>query len=99
MSTNLTRRLTALEQIAEDVRRREDDQKLLELATERGIDVDRLREADERCRARTARLRAQGLTDGQITEAIARGMGIGPDELKARRAAIMERFRGDDRRR
>jgi hypothetical protein len=86
--TNLGKRLTALEEIAEEMRLRP----VRELAEERGIPFARLMEAYEECRARTAELRAQGLTDEQITEATARRMGLSVDELRAKRDALLKRY-------
>ena len=88
MST-LGRRLTALEEIAEELRLR---LRLRELAEERGISLETLMHHYEQCRARTAALRAQGLTDAQIEEEIARGMGLGVDELRAERDELLARF-------
>ena len=92
MSTGLTRRLTALEVFAEQCRRREFERVIHELARERGVDPERLMELYRECRTRTATLRARGLTQDQIEEEIARGVGLGVDELRAKHDAILDRF-------
>ncbi len=88
MNANLNRRLDALEEIAEAMRLRP----FRELVKERGVPFERLMELYEEGRARAAALRARGLTDEQIEEAIAREMGLGVDELRARRDELRSRF-------
>jgi hypothetical protein len=90
--SGLGKRLDALEQLAEDVRRREQERVLRELAAERGVDFDRLMECYAACRERTATLRAQGLTEEQIEEDIAASRGLSVDELRAKRDELLERF-------
>ena len=92
MSTNLTRRLDALEEIAERARRRELEEIVRVLARECGVDTERVLELDDQGRARTAELRAHGLTDEQIAEAIARDRGLTVAELRARSDALLERL-------
>ena len=86
--SNLGKRLDALEQIAEEVRLRP----FRELAEERGVPFEALMRHYRECRARTAELRARGFTEGQILEAIAERVGCTPDELRAKRDALMARF-------
>ena len=91
MST-LGRRLDALEELAEECRHREREQIIGELALERGIPSERLLTPYQEQRARTAELRALGWTDDRIIAATAERIGCTVDELRARAAALMERF-------
>jgi hypothetical protein len=86
--SSLGKRLDALEEIAEQVRLRP----FRELAEERGIPLETLMHHYEECRARTAELRARGRTEEQILEATARRIGCTPDELRAKRDELLERF-------
>jgi hypothetical protein len=88
MSGALNRRLTALEEIAEEVRTRP----IRTLAHERGIPFERLKQLYEECHERTVQMRAQGLTQEQIVEATAERMGISPVALQARCDELAERF-------
>ena len=87
MST-LGRRLDALEQIVEDRRMRP----FRELAEEGGVPIETLLRHYRECRARTAELRARGLTDEQILDVTAERIGYTPDALRAERDALMARF-------
>jgi len=91
MST-LGKRLDALEQLAADIRLREQDQILRTLAAERGIPPDLLLEGYREVRAQNAALRAQGFTEAQIIEATAQRIGCTVAELLAGRDALVERF-------
>jgi hypothetical protein len=89
MTTNgLEKRVSALEAVVEDERLRP----LRVLAQERGLDVGRVREIYGECRARTARLRAEGKSEREIVEATAVRRGIEPDTLLRRVQEIAERF-------
>ena len=88
MSANLSRRLTALEEIADEVRLRP----FRELADERGVAFETLMQHYRECRARTAELQARGFTEEQILETTAQRIGCTPDALRAERDALMERF-------
>jgi hypothetical protein len=75
--SGLGKRLTALEQIAEEMRLRP----FRELAEEHGIPFDRLMELWDEARAETARLRAEGLSDREIVALKATKSGADPDEM------------------
>jgi hypothetical protein len=62
------------------------------LAQERGLDVGRVREIYEECRAERARLRAEGKSEQEIMEAAADRLGIEPDMLLRGAQEIAERF-------
>jgi hypothetical protein len=83
VSKTLTRRLDALEAPMRPFR---------ELAEERGVPIETLLRHYRECRARTAELRARGLTDEHILEATAERIGCTPDALRAERDALMARF-------
>jgi DNA-binding transcriptional MocR family regulator len=87
-TTGLERRVTALEAAAEEDRLRP----MRVLAQERGLDVGRVQKIYEECRARAARLRAEGKSEREIVEAAAAGLGIEPDTLLRRAQEIAERF-------
>ena len=91
MST-LGKRLDVLEQLAEDIRLREQDEILRTLAEERGIPPDLLVESYREVQAQNAALRAQGLTEAQIIKATAQRIGYTVAELLAGRDALVERF-------
>ena len=80
------RRLTALEEIAEEVRLRP----YRIVAEERGVPFERLMEHVARIRAERHQLQAQGLTEGEIVEAKAARMGVSPDELLRRTDALQQ---------
>jgi hypothetical protein len=80
----LGRRLDALEQIAEEARLRP----IRLLAEERGLPFDAVRGHFERLHAEMARLRAEGLTYDQIVAAKVARMGLSPEELERRCAAL-----------
>lgn len=86
--SDLGKRLTALEQIAEDMRMRP----FRELAGEIGVSVESLIERYDECHARTVQLRAEGKTEREILEATAARMGVDPDELEQERDALVRRF-------
>ena len=90
--SNLSRRLTALEEIAEQARLREVDRVIREAAADRGVDPGRVMELYRECKARSAALRARGLTEAQIEAEIAAGLGLGVDELRARRDELLKRY-------
>ncbi len=82
------RRVDALEQIAEHVRRRRWE----ELANERGISLDALMEAYAEAQAETGRLRAAGLSDDEIMALKANRLSIPVEELRRRADALTERL-------
>jgi hypothetical protein len=87
-TTGLERRVSVLEAAAEEERLRP----LRVLAQERGLDVGRVQEIYEECRAERARLRAEGKSEREIVEAAAGRLGIDPDTLLRRAQEIAERF-------
>ena len=91
-NNGLNRRLDALEQLAEECRRREREQIIRELAAERGIPFERLLTLYHEQRDRTAELLALGWTDDRITEAAAERIGCTVDELRARADELMDRY-------
>ena len=84
----LDRRVDALEQLAEEVRYR--PHRII--AQERGLDPEQLIADCKRLEALRDQLRAEGKTEREIIEATAARMGIDPDELRRRAAALVERF-------
>ena len=87
MST-LGRRVGTLEALAEEARLRP----IRVLAEERGVPFDTLMRHVERVRAKRARLRAEGLTDDEITDRAAAERGITSAELRRWAHALMERL-------
>ena len=87
--TILGRRVGRLEQAAREITMRSF---VVELAEERGIAADRLLAEWQVCRARTADLRARGMTVDQIMAATAARLGIDTAELRVRCEALAERF-------
>lgn len=85
MSTTLEKRLDALERIAEELRMRP----FRELAAERNVPFESLMGHYRECQARTARLRAQGYTNAQITEAAAQRLGLSVQELESRASRLL----------
>ena len=90
-----TRRLTALEQLAETVRYR--PHRLL--AEARGLDPERVVDECKRAEAQRRQLRAAGMSDQQILELQADRMRISVAELRRRAGelqrqadALLERF-------
>jgi protein-disulfide isomerase-like protein with CxxC motif len=90
--TLLGRRLAALEQLAEETRRRVIREVARELATERGLDLEHVMARFDQARAERNRLRVEGLADRHIFERTAAGMGITPDELQRRVDDLLARF-------
>lgn len=86
------RRLEALEQLAEDIRLREQEEVIRTLAGERGIPFEQLWERFRECQARTTEMRRRGLADAQIEEAAAQRIGCPVETLRARRDELIERF-------
>jgi hypothetical protein len=84
-NSGLDKRLSALEQIAEEVRLRP----IRALAVRRGLSPDRVLELYEQVRSERRRLQAAGMTEREILEASAARMGITPDELRRRSAALV----------
>ncbi len=87
--TILGRRVDRLERAAREITMRSF---VVELADERGISADRLLAEWRVCRARTAELRARGMTVDQIMAATAARLGIDVDDLRTRCEALAERF-------
>ena len=84
----LSRRLDALEQLAEEARLRP----LRILASECGVPYERLLARYEERRAETARLRAEGHSEREILALVAARLGVLPDELRRRADELTERF-------
>jgi hypothetical protein len=82
------KRLTVLEQLAEQVRLRP----YRILAEERGIPFDTLMVRVEQIRAKNARLRAEGKSEREIVELTAADIGVSPDALQRKAEELMERF-------
>ena len=84
----LDRRVDALEAIAEEVRLRP----YRMLAEDRGVPFELLMTRFEEARARRDHLRAEGLSDDEITQATADRLGISVDELRRRADDLLGRF-------
>ena len=85
---NLSRRLAALEEIAEELRLRP----FRELAAEHGVPFETLMELFAQAKAETARLRAEGLSEDEIVERHAARVGMTPAELRREADELLARF-------
>ena len=86
--SGLGKRLTALEELAEEARLRP----FRELAEERGVPYERLMATYHEGKAHNAELRARGLTEEQIVGATAQRIGRTVEELLAKRDELLERY-------
>jgi hypothetical protein len=84
----LERRLSALEEIAEDMRLRP----VRLLAAERGLDAEKVITLYRERQAESAALRARGWSQAQITAATAKRLGLTPAELRAQCDQLRERY-------
>ena len=84
----LNRRVGALEAIAEEARYRP----LRILAAERGLDPDRVVAICKELEAEREQMRADGMTEREIFESKAAQMGLSPEELERRCAALRTRL-------
>ena len=85
----LGKRVDRLEEATKEIRLRA---YVVELAEERGLDVARLIADWQDIRARTAAMRARGMTVNEILAAAAERLGISVDELRVRCQELVERF-------
>jgi hypothetical protein len=85
---NLSRRLTSLEEIADELRLRP----FRELAEEHRIPFEELMECFEQAKAETARLRAQGLSEDDIVRLQAERLGMDPADLRREADELLRRF-------
>ena len=85
---NLSRRLAALEAIAEEMRLRP----FRQLAEEHGVPFETLVELFEQAKAESARLRAEGLSEDEIVERHAARVGMTPADLRREADELLARF-------
>lgn len=90
--SSLGKRLTALEEIAEEMRLRPIRQLAHDLAAEHGVSVERVLALYEKCHAESEALRARGLTPDEIIAQTAARMGVTPDELLAETEQMVKRY-------
>jgi hypothetical protein len=86
--TGLDKRLSALEEIAAELRLRPYRQ----LAEEHGIPLDTLMEIFARAKAETAALRARGLSEDEIIRLKAERLGMDPADLRREADELLARF-------
>jgi hypothetical protein len=89
--SGLGKRLSALEQIAEDMRARNVQELAARLAAERGVPLDMVMQHYHANKAASGRLRAAGHSEAQIVAAAAERIGCTVAELRRGVADLIAR--------